>query len=230
MHSSDTLREFDELIQSRSILRHPFYVAWREGQLNRQQVATYARVYWPHVEAFPAYLESVIALADDPFVRSELGRNLDDERSRPRPHPEMWLDFAAELGETPESVRAASPRACATTMVDTVTKYTRSSVVEGVASLYAYEAQQPEVAREKQDGLRRRYGVESAAGLEYFVVHAEADVAHRQGERDVLARCLDREDDVSNAHTRVLGAATDTLDAYWGLLDGVCEETGVATA
>ena len=61
MHSSDTLRELDELIQSRSILRHPFYVAWREGQLNRQQVATYARVYWPHVEAFPAYLESVIA-------------------------------------------------------------------------------------------------------------------------------------------------------------------------
>ena len=48
-------------------------------------------------------------------------------------------------------------------------------------------------------------------------------------ERDVLARCLDRDADGSNARTRVLGAATDTLDAYWGLLDGICEETGVAT-
>ncbi len=227
MHRPDTLRELDELIQNRSILRHPFYVAWREGQLTRQQLATYARVYWPHVEAFPAYLESVIARSDDAFVRSELGRNLDDERSRPRPHPEMWLDFAEVLGEAPQDVRSARPHTSAATMVDTINRFTQSSVAEGVASLYAYEAQQPEVARQKHDGLRRLYGVENPAGLEYFEVHAEADVAHRQGERDVLARCLDGDD--AATHQRVLGAATETLDAYWGLLDGICEAAGVAT-
>jgi pyrroloquinoline-quinone synthase len=226
MNFPETLCELDELIQSRSILHHPFYVAWRDGELTRKQLATYARVYWPHVAAFPAYLESVIALTDDADVRSKLQCNLDDERSHPRSHSEMWLNFAEELGEARQDVCSARPHACAVTMVDTVKKFTQSSVTEGVAALYAYEVQQPGVAREKCDGLRRFYGVESVTGLEYFVVHAEADVAHSQGERAVLTRCLDG----SDVSERILSAATDTLDAYCGLLDGICRTTGVATA
>lgn len=227
MHRLDALRELDELIQSRSILRHPFYVAWREGQLTRRQLATYARLYWPHVAAFPGYLESIIARSDDLFVQGELGRNLEDERSQPRPHPDMWLDFAEELGETRANVRSAQPHRCAVTMVDTVGTFARASVVEGVASLYAYESQQPDVAREKADGLRCCYGVRNPVALEYFVVHAESDVAHSQGERAVLARCVEAEG--ADARDRVLGSATATLDAYWGLLDGICEATNVAT-
>ena len=46
---------------------------------------------------------------------------------------------------------------------------------------------------------------------------------HRQGERDALAACLE-----AGVPAGVLKDATrQALDAYWGLLDGVCQETGI---
>ena len=95
MTPQDTLAKLDRLIESRSILRHPFYVAWERGELSRDQLATYAATYYPHVAAFPGYLEAALATADDPVVAEELRDNLADETSNPKPHPELWLDFAA---------------------------------------------------------------------------------------------------------------------------------------
>lgn len=226
MDTSDTLHDLDELIRSRSILRHPFYVAWQRGELTRGQLATYAKLYWPHVAAFPGYLESVIEQTDDPLVRRDLEENLSDERSRPKAHPELWLDFAEELGLTREDVRGVPPHAAAKRMVKTFTRLAHSGAADGITALYAYEVQQPEVSRQKQEGLRCHYGVQSRKALAYFKVHAEADVAHSRGERESLARCLD----AGASHSAVVGAATDALDAYWGLLDGICVEAGIASA
>ena len=78
--SHDTLTALDALIQSRSILQHPFYVAWQKGTLTREQLATYARVYWPHVAAFPSYLEAAARLTDDVHIQAVLeagGSSLD---------------------------------------------------------------------------------------------------------------------------------------------------------
>ena len=225
MHFDDTLNELDTLIQSRSILQHPFYVAWQEGELSREQLATYARVYWPHVGAFPSYLETAAATTDDPVTRATLEDNLDDERSNPKPHPELWLDFAESLGQPRQYVIDAASHDSADHMVETFTRLVRSSTAEGVAALYAYESQQPEVSCQKRSGLQENYGITSDKALAYFNVHAEADVAHSRDERDVLRRCLD--DGVDPA--TLLGAAVEALDAYWGLLDGVCEEAGITT-
>ena len=226
MDTSDTLRDLDELIQSRSILRHPFYVAWQRGELTRGQLATYATLYWPHVAAFPGYLESVIEQTDDPLVRRELEANLSDERSRPKPHPELWLDFAEELGLAREDVSGVPPHASAKKMVKTFTRLAHVGVAEGITALYAYEVQQPDVSRQKQEGLRCHYGVQSRKALAYFEVHAEADIAHSRGERETLARCLE----AGAPHTAIVRAATDALEAYWGLLDGICVEADITSA
>ena len=222
--SHATLKTLDALIESRSILRHPFYVAWQRGELTREQLATYARVYWPHVAAFPAYLESAAQLTDDPVVRTTLEENLADERSNPRPHPELWLDFAKSLGQPAQDIAEARRHAAAERIVETFTRLTRTSTAAGVAALYAYEVQQPDVACQKRNGLREFYGVDDQNALAYFDVHAEADVAHSQGERAVLRRCLES----GSSPAEVLDAATDALDAYWALLDGVCEEAAIA--
>src|SRR3954466_14670944 len=90
MRPDETIRCLDELIQSRSILAHPFYQAWRRGELTTRQLATYATVYFSHVAAFPGYLERASHRADDPLVRAELADNLSDERGNPAPHNELW--------------------------------------------------------------------------------------------------------------------------------------------
>ena len=76
MKIREILRRLDALICSRSILLHPFYVAWNAGELTREQLATYARVYDPHVASFPKHLKTAANDADDPTVQEELEQNL----------------------------------------------------------------------------------------------------------------------------------------------------------
>ena len=223
MNPQDTLDRLDQLILSRSILRHPLYVAWQHGELTAEQLATYARVYYPHVAAFPRYLEAAIDSADDPLVRAELERNLADELMVPKAHNELWLDFAEGLGLDREYVASADRHPAAEAIVHAFGRLTGEGSAGALAALYAYESQQPEVSREKMDGLRRNYGVDSPTALAYFAVHAEADIHHRQGERQALLRCLE---DGASAEA-VLDSAAEALEAYWGLLDGVCAEAGI---
>lgn len=224
MAPSEALRRLDEIIRERSILEHPFYQAWEKGMLTKSQLATYARVYYAHVEAFPRYLEAALTHAEDPSVRAELADNLADELGNPAPHDELWLDFAEGVGAARADVKAAAPHAAAKAMVSTFQELAQASLATGVAALYAYESQQPDVSRTKAHGLRAHYGIVDADSLAYFAVHEDADVRHRAGERETLAACL-----AAGVPAEVVHAAAErALDAYWGLLDGVCQEIGIS--
>lgn len=223
MNPQSTLDRLDQLVRSRSILKHPFYQAWQLGELSSQQLAIYARAYYPHVAAFPGYLETALGVAEDPQVRAELQRNLQDELSIPKAHPDLWLDFAEGLGLDREEVKSADRLPAVRQLIGTLEELASMDSASGLAALYAYESQQPEVSSQKADGLRRFYGIQDPGTLAYFEVHAEADLQHRAGEREALARCLDS----GMAEETILEAAGQTLDAYWGLLTGICEEAGI---
>jgi pyrroloquinoline-quinone synthase len=226
MTHGDVVEQLDKVISSRSILGHPFYVAWRRGELTREQLRTYATLYYPHVAAFPGYLAAAIARADDPMVRSELERNLADEVSHPKPHSELWLDFAEELGVDRRTVASDPPCPSTAAAITTFTRVAATGTPAALAALYAYESQQPEVSREKCEGLRGHYGVCSDRALAYFQVHATIDVEHRQGERQALTRCLA----AGASADALLRAADEGLSAYWQLLDGIHEKAGIAMA
>jgi pyrroloquinoline-quinone synthase len=223
MRPDDTIRCLDEMIQSRSILAHPFYVAWQRGELTREQLATYASFYYPHVAAFPGYIERARNRAVNPVARAELEDNLADELAHPAPHNELWLDFAEEFGVDRVALARAQPRAAASAVVETFNARTSADTGGALAALYAYESQQPEVARQKIAGLRERYGVIDAKSLAYFEVHAQSDVRHSEGERKAIIQCLAD----GATHECVMQSASDALDAYWRLLDGICEEADI---
>lgn len=220
------LGRLDELIGRRSILQHPFYQAWTAGELSREQLAVYARQYYPHVDAFPGYLRAAIDGTGDDVIRTELLDNLREEESEPRAHPEIWLSFAAGLGEDPATVEGAEATEATRSTVATFQQLCHESTASAVTALYCYESQQPEVAHTKAEGLCEHYGIDDPATLEYFTVHQEADIRHREGERQAIARCLE----AGATEGEVLTAAEKALDAYWGLLDGVCEHTGLDPA
>lgn len=223
MDTRDTLQRLDRLIGSRSILEHPFYQAWSAGELTLDQLRAYARIYYPHVAAFPGYLESAAERATDAEVRHELEDNLREELTEPKAHDALWLDFAAGLGLEREAVAAAQVDPAAREAVSRFEALASGETGGAVAALYAYESQQPEVSRTKADGLLRFYGIEDEATVAYFEVHTEADVRHREGERQALARCLAN----GTTEEELLAATDEALGAYWGLLDGVCRETGI---
>ena len=191
---ADTLELIDRMIADRSILNHPFYRAWQAGTLTREQLATYASEYYPHVAAFPGYLENALTGARDLAVRTEIADNLREELGVPAPHPALWLDFATALGADAESTVAAPPTPATERTVGVFRELASSTTGEALAALYAYESQQPKVAAEKARGLMERYGIDDEKALAYFTVHAEADVRHRQGERAAIARTLEAGD------------------------------------
>jgi pyrroloquinoline quinone (PQQ) biosynthesis protein C len=96
------------------------------------------------------------------------------------------------------------------------------TVAEAVAALYAYEAQVPEIATTKIDGLKKFYGVTQPEGLAYFEVHEEADKAHRAAWRGWL------EEHADGSEEDILATTHEALDALWGALDAVhCERQEV---
>jgi len=223
MTTKETLKQLDDLIASRSILNHPFYQAWTAGTLTRADLQTYAASYYPHVAAFPGYLETAAAGAQDAAIRAELLDNLREEVSEPAPHPELWLQFADGMGADRSTITAAPTTEATQATVSAFQSLCQESTLAGVVALYAYESQQPEVAKRKAAGLCERYGVTDSKTLEYFTVHAEADLRHREGERRAIETLLEN----GASADETLKAANRALDAYWGLLDGVCVEAGI---
>ena len=88
-----------------------------------------------------------------------------------------------------------------------------------VAALYAYESQIPDVSRVKREGLKIFYGINDERAVSFFTVHEEADLAHRETERRILAN------NATDAATRrlVLDAAQGSAKALLTFLDGVYE-------
>ena len=224
MTSTETLARLDELIRSRSITEHPFYVAWNAGELSTEQLATYAVLYFPHVRAFADHIARAAEGAQDEDTRAALEFNLADELSNPKAHSDLWLDFAEGLGLTRAEVMSRQVHRGAEGLMATLRGLCEKGTTEALAGLYAYESQQPEVSQLKLQGLKEFYGIAKPATLRYFEVHAEADIRHRDDER----RCLQRSLEQGADHATVFASANKTLDAYWGLLDAVCDEAGVS--
>ena len=95
-----------EIIAEHHLLKHPFYQAWSEGRLSLDALRQYAVQYYAQVEAFPRFVSSVHSRCPDIRARKVLLENLVDEELHGTDHPQLWLQFASGLGETPESVRA----------------------------------------------------------------------------------------------------------------------------
>ena len=140
-----------------------------------------------------------------------------DEENGDKNHPELWLRFGEAVGTTREEIQNAHYSSETNSFVNNFKSITADgSVAEGIGALYAYESQIPKVSEEKINGLVNLYGVKGEEGLEYFKVHMEADIGHSQGERELLLKYANEEN-----QNQVLDAVDKTLDAYWEMLTGI---------
>lgn len=214
----------EQRIASRHVLTHPFYQAWNRGELSREALQDYAAQYYHHVAAFPCYLSALHSHTPDAGARRVLLQNLVDEEAGTPNHPDLWLQFAEGVGVTPEAARATPAQPETEALIATFYRLCQNGpFTDGVAALYAYESQIPEVAETKIAGLRAHYGVTETAALRYFDVHREADVVHRAQERALLEAHVTDVDQADSA----LQAADQALEAGWNLLSGVCDRHGI---
>lgn len=218
----------DAIIAEKSILKHPFYTRWQAGELTLDELKGYTCQYYNHVLAFPKYVSGTHANCDDLGDRQELLENLREEEEGPNNHPELWLKFGEALGLKREDMTDAEPLPETTAIDETFRRITKDSpFIAGIAALYAYESQVPEVAGTKMEGLKKYYGVTSPDGLRFFVVHHSLDVEHSRVTRNMVARYAET---IPGAEETATKAVEEACDALWGFLDGCYREYVQAAA
>jgi pyrroloquinoline-quinone synthase len=213
----DLLDRLDRMIDERHLLNHPFYTKWANGTLPREALQEYARQYYAFESSFPRFLSALHSRTERADVRQQMLDNLWDEEHGPENHAELWLRFAEGIGVDRDDVRSAPRNEATEALVELYSSVTREAPVEaGVAALYAYERQVPQVAASKIDGLKKHFDVTDPRALKFFVVHGVLDIEHSGAERAMLGE-LTAESDPAPLEQ----ATAQALDAWWNFLSAV---------
>ena len=217
-------KELNKKLDQYHLLNHPFYKSWNEGKLTREIIKDYAEQYYQHVKAFPRYISATHSLCEDIEKRKILLENLNDEENKDADHPKLWKNFAIAVGADTKKIEEVKADQFTQDMIDNFFKNGRSTYAEGLASLYTYERQIPEIAETKIQGLKKHYGVNSKEGLEFFVAHKEADVYHRL-ECEKLLDGLSKEE-----QSKAEKAALLTAKYLWNFLSGIANKHNLPKA
>ena len=139
-------KELNKKLDKYHLLNHPFYKSWNDGKLTREIIKDYAEQYYQHVKAFPRYISATHSLCEDIEKRKILLENLQDEEHKDKDHPKLWRNFAAAMGAKKKDIDSVKIEKFTTELIENFFKNGRSSYAEGLASLYTYERQIPEIA------------------------------------------------------------------------------------
>jgi pyrroloquinoline-quinone synthase len=218
-------KELNKKLDKYHLLKHPFYqIFWNEGKLTREIIKDYAEQYYQHVKAFPRYISATHSICDDIEKRKILLENLNDEENANGDHPKLWKNFAGAMGADKEKIDEIEPDWFTKDMIDNFFSQARSSYAEGLASLYTYERQIPEIAETKIQGLKKYYGVNSKEGLEFFEAHKSADVVHR-AECEKLLDSLSKDE-----QDKAEKASVMTAKYLWNFLSGMTSKHNLKIA
>ena len=217
-------QELNKKLDQYHLLNHPFYKSWNEGKLTREIIKDYAEQYYQHVKAFPRYISATHSICEDIEKRKILLENLQDEENPNGDHPKLWKNFAIAMGADVDKIEDVKREWFTNDMIENFFHQARKSYAEGLASLYTYERQIPEIAETKIRGLKKFYGVTSKEGLEFFEAHKAADVIHRK-ECEKLLDALTKEEKIKAEKASML-----TARYLWNFLSGMSTKHKIQAA
>jgi pyrroloquinoline-quinone synthase len=207
---SSLIQRIDKMIEEQSLLKHKFYVMWSEGKLSMESLSGYSKEYFQLVKAVPAFVDQVMQKSPSE-LQSKIASNRDEESE----HIEPWVKFATVLGVSQNELvnyggldktkQAVSNLLCL-----------MNSFEGGSAAMYALEQEIPKISLSKIDGLRKFYGLSEDDAIEYFRLHAEADIRHAALWRKILEKTSpSKEDDLAEIANKSLAAQNLLLDSCY---------------
>jgi pyrroloquinoline-quinone synthase len=210
--SPNLVERIDAEIEKYSLLKHPFYRMWSEGRLTIDHLQGYSKEYFQLVKTVPRLVENISSLAPASYAESAaISDNLKEESE----HIELWARFASAIGVQASELANYVGDDAANSAVSDLIDTSRSSFEEGVAAMYAYEAELPRISATKIEGLKNFYSIDSADATNYFEIHKEADIRHAQVWRSILLSVP------AEKQGRAFAAAVMSLKAQNRLLDSV---------
>ncbi|WP_428324819.1 TenA family transcriptional regulator [Nitrosopumilus sp.] len=204
-------KKIDEMIEERSLLKHPFYQAWSDGKLTKESLAGYSKEYFQLVKEVPSFMAPIIQKAPESVVK-ELVENQQEESDHIKP----WIAFAGELGISEEELLSYSGLPKTRKAVSDLNEL-MDTFEGGACAMYAFEKEIPKISQTKLDGLAEFYGMTSDEATEYFKLHTEADIRHAASWRNVLEKS-------STDYDKLIEIAEKSISAQNLLLDSCFEE------
>jgi pyrroloquinoline-quinone synthase len=206
----DLIKKIDQMIEERSLLKHPFYQTWSDGKLTKEALAGYSKEYFQLVKQVPTFMTPIIEQSPDEFVK-ELTENQQEESEHIRP----WISFASELGISENELMSYSGLPKTQQAVSDLNEL-MSDFESGSCAMYAFEKEIPKISQTKLDGLAQFYGMTSEEATEYFKLHTEADIRHAASWRKIIQN--------SSANDKLIEVADKSISAQNLLLDSCFEK------
>lgn len=178
----NTIKRIDQMIEERSLLKHPFYQMWSDGKLTKESLAGYSKEYFQLVKAVPSFMTPIIEKASDNEV-TELIDNQKEESD----HIKSWISFAGELGISEDELLSYTGLPKTKKAVSDLNEL-MTTFDGGACAMYAFEKEIPKISQTKLDGLAQFYGISSDEATQYFKLHTEADIRHAASWRNILEK------------------------------------------
>ena len=200
------IQKIDQIIEERSLLKHPFYEMWSDGKLTQESLAGYSKEYFQLVKAVPEFMTPIIEKAPNSVI-TELTENQQEESDHIKP----WISFAGELGVSNDELISYSGLDKTKKAVSDLSEL-MTTFDGGACAMYAFEKEIPKISQTKLDGLSEFYQITNDNATEYFKLHTEADIRHTASWRNILEK--------SNADTsNLIEIAEKSVSAQNLLLD-----------
>ena len=203
------IKKIDEMIEERSLLKHPFYEMWSDGKLTIDSLAGYSKEYFQLVKAVPSFMTPIIEKAPESVI-SELIENQQEEADHIRP----WIKFAGELGISEQELTEYSGLEKTKKAVSELSSL-MNTFEGGSCAMYAFEKEIPKISQTKLDGLAQFYGMTSDQATEYFKLHTEADIRHAAAWRNILQTSQSNTEDLIQIADKSISAQNLLLDSCY---------------
>jgi len=203
------IKRIDEMIEERSLLKHPFYEMWSDGKLTIESLAGYSKEYFQIVKTVPSFMTPIIKKAPE-SVNGELIDNQQEEAD----HVQSWIKFAGELGIAEEELIKYDGLKKTKKAVSDLSEL-MNTYDGGSCAMYAFEKEIPKISQTKLDGMEKFYGMSSDDATEYFKLHTEADIRHTTVWRNILETTSTNTDDLIQIADKSISAQNLLLDSCY---------------
>ena len=203
------IKRIDEMIEERSLLKHPFYQMWSDGKLSLDSLTGYSKEYFQLVKSVPSFMTPIIKQAPD-SLRSELISNQEEEVEHIKP----WMRFAEALGVDQKELEQYQGLPKTRKAISQLSSL-MDSFEGGSCAMYAFEKEIPKISQIKLEGLAEFYGISSEEATEYFKLHTEADIRHAAAWRKALEQSSSKNEDLIQIAEKSISAQNLLLDSCY---------------
>ncbi len=204
------IKRIDQIIEEKSLLKHPFYEMWSDGKLELDSLKGYSKEYYQLVKQVPQFMEPLVNDAT-PEMKDELIQNMKEEAE----HIPLWEKFAGSMGISESELQGYEGLEKTNKAVSNLDSL-MNSYDNGACAMYAFEKEIPKVSQTKLEGLKEFYGIDTKDATEYFEEHMTADIRHAASWEKVI-------NDTKLDDSLMLSTAQKSVDAQNLLLDSCYE-------